>query len=98
MLGFQQRLASFVFPKNNQKGMFGVIWSNEERIKMVSVSKSTRVCEKHFFPEKIYRPLGGTRKRLLQGARPILHPWNNFTSIEKNPKEPLRRSPRKRRN
>ena len=54
------------------------------------------MCEKHFLPEKIYRPLGGTRKRLIQGARPVLHPWNNFTFIEKHRKEPLRRSPRKK--
>ena len=45
-----------------------------------------------FLPEKIYRPPGGTRKRLIQRARPILHPWNNFTSTE----EPLRQSPRKK--
>ena len=51
---------------------------------------------KHFLPEKIYRPPVGTRKRLIQGARPVLHPWNNFTFIEKHRKEPLRRSPRKK--
>ena len=60
------------------------------------ITKSTRVCEKHFLPEKIYRPPGGTRKRLIQGARPVLHPWNNFTFIEKHLKEPLRRSLRKK--
>ena len=51
--------------------------------------------ENHFLPDNIYRPPGGTRKRLIQGARPVLHPWNNFTFIEKHRKEPLRRSPRK---
>ena len=53
------------------------------------------MCEKHFLPEKSYRFPGGTRKRLIQRARPVLHPWNNFTFIEKHQKEPLRRSPRK---
>ena len=52
--------------------------------------------EKHFLPEKMYRPPGGTQKRLIQGARPILHPWNNFTLIEKHRKELLRQSPRKK--
>ena len=94
MLGFQQRLASFVFPKNSQKGMLGVIWSNEEIKDGFRISKSTWVCEKYFLPEKIYGP-GVTRKRLIQGARQVLHSWNNFTFIEKHRKEPLRRSPRK---
>ena len=52
------------------------------------------MCE-NFLPKKIYRPPRCTRKRLIQGARPVLHPWNNFTFIEKHRKEPLRRSPRK---
>ena len=33
---------------------------------------------------------------MIQGATPILHPWNNFTSIKKHRKEPLRQSPRKK--
>ena len=59
------------------------------------ISKSTRVCEKHFLPEKIYRPPGDTRKRLIQGGRSALHPQNNFTFIKKHRKELLRPSPRK---
>ena len=74
--------------------MLGVIWSNEEIKDGFRISKSTWVCEKYFLPEKNYRP-GGTRKRLIQGARQVLHSWNNFTFIEKHRKEPLRRSPRK---
>ena len=68
-------------------------WENKDGFR---ISKSTRVREKHFLPEKMYRPPGGTQKRLIQGARPILHPWNNFTLIEKHRKELLRQSPRKR--
>ena len=52
------------------------------------------MCEKYFLLEKNYRP-GGTRKRLIQGARQVLHSLNNFTFIKKHRKEPLRRSPRK---
>ena len=37
------------------------------------VSKHTKVCEKHFENKYIYCPLGGTRTRLLEGAKPILH-------------------------
>ena len=54
------------------------------------------MCQKHFLSEKIYRPPTGTRKRLIQKVRPILHTCNNFTSIEKHQKESLRRSPRKK--
>ena len=98
MLGFQQRLASFVFPENSQKGMFGVIWSNEERIKMVLESANPFECVRSIFYLKKFTDLleVSTRKRLIHGARPILHPWNNFTSIEKHWKEPLRRSPRQK--
>ena len=45
-------------------------------------------------PEKIYRPPGDTRKKLIHGVRLVLHPCNNFTFTEKHRKEPLRRSPR----
>ena len=58
------------------------------------ITKSTQVCEKHFLAEKIYRLPGGTRKKLIHGARPVLRPCNNFTFTEKHRKEPLRRSPR----
>ena len=33
---------------------------------------------------------------MIQGARPILLPWNNFNSTEKHRKAFLRRSPRKK--
>ena len=44
----------------------------------------------------MYRPPGGTRKRLIQGARPVLHQRKKFTFIEKHRKEPLRWFPRKK--
>ena len=62
------------------------------------ISKSTQVYEKHFPPEKVYRPPGGTRKILIHGARPILQPWNNFNSVEKHRKDLFRRSSRKKAN
>ena len=97
MLGFQQRLTSFVFLKISQKGMFGLFWSNEERTKnSIRITETTPGFEKHFLPEKIYKPLRGTQKWLIQGARPILHPWNNFVSIEKHWKESMRPSPRRK--
>ena len=49
MLGFQQRLASFVFCKSSQKRMLGVIWSNEERIKMVLESTNPLECMRSIF-------------------------------------------------
>ena len=52
MLGFQPKLASFVFPKNSQKGMLGVIWSNEEKIKMVLESANPSIVWEAFSPWK----------------------------------------------
>lgn len=61
-----------------------------------TISSSTRVCERHFPPDQIHRPPGGTRKRLVTGARPTLHTWNEY-SIGSKRKEPTHRpSPRKR--
>ena len=77
--------------------MFCVIWSNKERIKMVLESANSRECASNIFSlKKIYRPPGGTWRRLIQGAWPILHSWNNSTLIERHWKEPLRRSPMKK--
>ena len=44
MLGYQQRLVSFVFPKTSQKRMVGLIWSNDEKIKMVLSSANPLNC------------------------------------------------------
>ena len=52
--------------------------------------------EKHFLSVKIYRLPSGIRKSLIQEARSILHPWNNFISFEKHQKKPSKRSPRKK--
>ena len=57
MLGFQQRLASFAFPKNSQKGMLGVIWSNEERIKMDLESANPLECVRSIFSLKKFAGL-----------------------------------------
>lgn len=62
-----------------------------------NITNSTRLCEKHFGISVIYKPPGGTRKRLLDGAKPILHAWNDFGKDFKKRKQPmLRASPRKK--
>ena len=55
------------------------------------VNESTRVCEKHFKSFKIYRPPGGTRWRLIDGARPLLHRWNSFSLGRNKRKSPTKR-------
>ena len=55
------------------------------------VNESTRVCEKHFESFKIYRPPGGTRWRLIDGARPLLHEWNSFSLGRNKRKSPTKR-------
>ena len=62
------------------------------------ITKETKVCEKHFPKEFLYRPPGGTRTRLLEGAKPTLHHWNNFgTAVDSSSSIPSKRkSPKKR--
>ena len=91
------KISFFCFPQEqSERNAWCNLIKRRENKDGFRISKSTRVCEKHFLPEKIYRPPGRTRKILIQGARPVLHPWNNFTFIEKHRKEPQRRSPRKK--
>ena len=66
LLGFQQRLASSVFPKNSQKGMLAVIWSDEERKKMVLESANPLECVRSIFSQKNFTdPLEVLRKDWL---------------------------------
>ena len=66
------------------------------------MTKDSNLCEKHFRKEFIYKPPGGTQVRLLDGARPALCRWNNFTFDVKERKAPRNRQsetsfvPRKR--
>ena len=48
------------------------------------------VCSKHFEKSKIYRPPGGTKQRLIENARPVLHESNNFEKKDaERKKKPL---------
>ena len=91
------KISFFCFPQEqSERNAWCNLIKRKENKNGFRISKSTRVCEKHFLPEKIYRPPGGTRKRLIKGTRPLLHPWNKFTSTEKHRKETLKRFPRKK--
>ena len=61
-----------------------------------SVSKHSKICEKHFEKKYIYRPPGGTQTRLLKDAKPTLHEWNDFNIESSDRKAPAKRSPRKK--
>ncbi|XP_065675127.1 uncharacterized protein LOC136091454 [Hydra vulgaris] len=52
------------------------------------MTKSTRLCQKHFLQEMIHRTPGGTRIRLIKGAGPILYSWNNFSVADTSRKSP----------
>ena len=45
------------------------------------VNNNTKVCERHFPKEYLYKPPGGTRVRLLGQSKTILHSWNIFTDV-----------------
>ena len=89
----------FKFPvEKNEKNVWCNLIKRHDGKDGFNVRSSTRVCMKHFPSESTYRPPGGTRRRLLKGARPTLHTWNNFGSeVEARRKAPaIRLSPRKR--
>ena len=46
------KISFFCFPKNSQKGMLCVIWSNEERLKMVLESANPSIVWEAFSPWK----------------------------------------------
>ena len=92
MLGFQPKLASFVFPKNSQKGMLGVIWSNEEKIKMVLESLNPSIVWEAFSPWKNLQTSWTYLEKIDSGSQTSFIPleqlylhWkrNNFTFIER---------------
>ena len=58
------------------------------------VNNGTKVCDRHFPKESLYRPPGGSRVRLRgEQSKPILHSWNNFTNInDKKRKSPANRA------
>ncbi|XP_031572729.1 uncharacterized protein LOC116306777 [Actinia tenebrosa] len=55
-----------------------------------AVSNFTFICEKHFKPQEIYKPPGGTRRRLKTGVEPTIFKWQS------NSPKTKRRSPRRR--
>ena len=77
---YGSEIYSFIHSKTERNAWCNLIKRRENKDGF-RITKSTQVCEKHFLPSKIYRPTGG-RKRLIQGARPILHPWNYFTQLK----------------
>ena len=56
------------------------------------VTLETVVCDKHFKPEFVYRAPGSKRKKLLQGAKPILGEWNDYQDNEPKSRRSLFRS------
>ena len=88
-------ISFFKFPDLKDKGVV-IQWCNLIRRRNnydgFVVSDATRVCEKHFLSDTIYRPPGGTRVRLIGDSKPLLHSWNNFTlSPKKKRKTPTLR-------
>ena len=49
------------------------------------VKCSTRLCGRHFEDRCKYRPPGGSLTRLIKGARPVLHPRNDFSVPSRKP-------------
>ena len=70
----------FEFPgSKDEKKKWCCLIKRQEGKDNFRISSSTKVCQKHFLPDKIIRTPSGTRVRLDKSARPILHSWNNWT-------------------
>ena len=74
-------ISFFSFPKD-EAGMkeWCRLIKRENNRDSFKVSGSTRLCEKHFETKFVYKPPGGTTKRLLSSAKPVLHPWNDWNT------------------
>lgn len=86
----------FLFPSEpSRKQVWCSLIKRQDGRDGFKVTKNTVVCEKHFEEQMIYRPPGGTKKRLLPDAKPNIHAWNDGT--KKARKEPtFRPSPKKK--
>ena len=91
-------ISLFCFPDDaEERKVWCYLIKRQENKDGFKIGKSTRICEKHFPVYKSYKPPGGTRKKFMKGARPMLHPWNSFKEEQKLRKPPLiRYSPRKK--
>ena len=84
-------ISFFRFSKNN---VYINVWCNlikrQNNRDNFSVTPSHRVCGKYFEENFLFKPPGGTKTRLLQGAKPVLHTWNEFckTKQRKAPETP----------
>ena len=92
------RISLFNFPRElSSRKLWCNLIKQQDGLDRFHIMKNTKICEKHFDVSVIYRPPGGTRKRLLDGAKPSLHSWNNFgVNVNKRKTPTTRPSPIKK--
>ena len=89
------KISFFCFPKNSQKGMLCVIWSNEERLKMVLESANPSIVWEAFSPWKKLQTSWRYSEKTDSVNQTSFTPLEQLY-LEKHRKEPLRRYPRKK--
>ena len=82
----------FPFPKDQgEKQAWYNLIKRRNNMDGFKVTATTVLCDKHFERDKIYRPAGGTKVRLLKDSRPVLHKWN----VSENKRKITERKPPK---
>ena len=72
------KISFFCFPREqSERNVWCNLIKRRENKDGFRISKSIRVCEKHFLPEKIYRPPGGIYSEKIDPAS-----YTNFTPLE----------------
>ena len=85
------------FPQGqSERNAWGKLIKRRRNKDSINQQNQLKCVRSIFSLKKNYRPSGGTWKRMIQGARPTLNPWNSFTLIEEPRKKPLRWPPRKK--
>lgn len=60
------------------------------------IKESTKICVVHFPLSQVLKIPGGTKKKLINGAKPTLHSWNNFGKDVHTRKAPVDRASRRK--
>ena len=74
----------FRFPKDQgEKQAWCNLIKRRNSMDGFKVTATTILCDKHFERDKLYRPAGLPKVRLLKDSRPTLQEWNGFENERK---------------
>ncbi|XP_061634198.1 DNA transposase THAP9 [Phyllopteryx taeniolatus] len=76
---FNSAVSFHHFPKNEN---LRKIWTRNVRRENLVIKRTTTVCSRHFMPTDVIQ---GGRRRLKEGAVPVLFAWNDYSQPEVRP-------------